>query len=145
MLIWLVLNYCKEKKMKVDDLHDYRRKKRTGIELKEYCYGEFKDNEIILFTAHIISLILYPGLSIVTIVTSETGQTQVYAVLIALVCLLMLHILSRPFISKFNIGLMIVRHIILVLFVAVMALQRFINLSQNILHDLVGNIMTKTF
>ena len=140
LLFRLIFVYCKEGRMKTNDLLEYRRNKKEGIQLKSYCYGEFADEETAPLLAHVISLIVDGGLCGTLILASESGGIQLYATLGVVIFFLLFLISNKSFSSNGNQGLMIARFGILLLFLAGMIAQNFFNLSQKIVHDSIGNL-----
>ena len=145
ILIWISFHYFKEKRLKAKDLFNYRKKKREGAVLKQYCYGEFKDEEELPLLVHSSNYLLYGLFSISMTVFVDSIHSQLYAVIGVLVGFLIFYILKRPHKSKVLVGITISRYVILLLLVLAMLINEMMGLTQKVLHDSVGNIFTVLF
>ena len=135
----LAENCYKENKLKAKNLDDYRRKKRGGIELKAYCFGEFRDSETTPLLTHSLSMALYGALVGVVVFAAEFSTAQCYITLVVLASFLVAHCGLRPHSSPIIVVLSITKFIILGFIPLAMIWMGRTDLSPKKAHDRIGS------
>ena len=131
-------NFYKERQLRAQNLTDYRKKKAEGIEVKGYCFGEFRDNETTPLLVHSLSMALYGALVGVVVLAAEFTMAQCFLVLSVLVCLLVAHSTLRPYSSPVYLTLSIARFAVLTIVALAITAKRLTSLTPKEAYSRIG-------